>query len=190
MKRAIVIVFLVMCARAQAAELSADRVQSAIVAALTSAATEAVLVPGSLRFPTMPLRVDVAQLVVDKLTISRSGHLDARVQCAPSRACLPFAVSGEVFGQRFKAVLATRHSNPQGSELRTAGAQIHTRPGTLKLGHRVLFVRERDGVRMHIQAVTLDNAAVGDNVRVRAIDGKHEIMRGRLCAQHIVREES
>lgn len=190
MKRAIVVVLLVMCMRAQAAELPADRVQAAIVAALVSTGTEAVLVPGSLRFPTMRLHVDIAQLVVDKLTISRSGHLDARVQCAPSRACLPFAVRGEVFGQRSKVVMATRHSTPHGSELRTAGAQIQSRPGTLKLGHHVMFVRERDGVRMHIQAVTLDNAAVGDNVRVRAIDGKHEIMRGRLCAQHIVREDS
>jgi hypothetical protein len=188
MKRAFLIVLLVTCVRGQATELSSDRVQAAVAAELSSVQAGAVLVPASLHFPQTPSRFDATQLVVDKLTISRTGHVDARVQCVPRHACLPFAVTAEVTGQISPVVWTTRYSNTPGSELRTAHGQHKAR--TLKLGEHVLFVRERDGVRTRIQAVTLDNATPGDIVRVRAIDGKHEILRGRLCADHLVREDS
>lgn len=190
MKRATLIVLLLTCMQTRATESSTDRVQSAVAAALASMQAGTMLVPGSLRFPKVSFRADAAQLLVDKVTISRTGHIDARVRCAPRHACLPFAVTAELIGQKSPAVWSARHSGPRGTELRTSASQADPKHRTLKVGDRVLFVREHDGVRTGIQAITLNNAAIGDAVRVRAIDGKHEIMRGRLYPEHIVREDS
>jgi flagella basal body P-ring formation protein FlgA len=38
--------------------------------------------------------------------------------------------------------------------------------------------------------VALERGELGELVRVRAVDGKHEVLRGRLCGEHVVRSES
>jgi flagella basal body P-ring formation protein FlgA len=64
------------------------------------------------------------------------------------------------------------------------------RDNVVKRGERVILVREQDGGRTQVQAVAVDSGAISDSIRVRAIDGRHEVLRGQVCATGVVRGET
>ena len=165
-----------------AAHLNANDVENAMSIALAEMKVKATVVAGSAHFPNMPLLVKGPQLIADRANITPPNRFEVRVRCRPAYACLPFHASAEL---RMGAggTLAQRWTKQRERQARV--------PTKLSPGERVLFVQQQAaGVRTIVQAVTLDAAAIGQMVRVRAVDGKHEVLRGRLYAEHIVRSES
>jgi hypothetical protein len=165
---------------AWAMHLDAAEVETAMRAALSEMNMKASLVAGSVRFPNAPVLVKGAHLVADRATITPPNRMEALVRCRPVYACLPFHASAEV---RPDQALGARFWNKESEARRSSVPKI--RPG-----ERVTYVDRTIGIQTSVQAVLLDAAVVGQMVRVRALDGKHEILRGRLCAEHVVRSES
>jgi hypothetical protein len=177
MKPAWLLAVVLMCAVARGEDIAPSEIEAGIREALAHVGAERALVPGSVRMPSIVMRTP-GQLFVERIAISTSGHVDARIRCRPARACLPFVASAQLLWNAPAQVWAAS-GNRQGSK----------RPA-LKRGARVVFVREVSGGTLRVRAIALDAGNVGEMVRVRAIDGRQEVMRGRLGGDGVVRGES
>src|SRR3954453_6811947 len=178
------IVLLIWAPFATAAHLNGTDVQAAMQTALTAMNIKGELVPGSVQFANAPVLVKNPQLKVERANITGSNRLEARLKCRPAYACLPFHATAQV-----RLAAALPHGLKRSWSAASQGG-VQGGPPMLKPGEGVTFVSERSGARLLVRAVALERGELGELVRVRAVDGKHEVLRGRLCGEHVVRSES
>jgi hypothetical protein len=119
---------------------------------------------------------------VERATITPEGHVDARLRCEPRTSCIPFYATANVAQSGNPSRLHTWVAPEKGPAV--------VNKMMVKAGARVVFVSDSAGARILLQVVMLEAAMPGKLVRVRTVDGKHEILRGRLCDGGIVRSET
>src|SRR5689334_17792385 len=164
------------------AQITSAAVEHALTETLRVMNVPAVLTPGSVRFAQGSIRrgAGSAGVVVERASVSGS-RLEARVRCTPVVACLPFYATAYLqFESRANverpwSVLSRRESHDCEA---------------IRPGERVTFLREANGVRILQRAVALQRGCIGEMMRVRAAEGHHEVMRGRVFEKHVVRSES
>jgi len=157
-------------------------VERALLATLHTMNVQASLVPGSVQFDQGASRriLNDRDLVVERASISGL-KMEARLRCKPLTACLPFYASADL---RFANEDIVQRSWPIETSSKLTSREA------LKPGDSVLFILNTNGIRILMRAVALQHSYVGQMTRVRAVDGRHEVMRGRVFADHVVRSES
>lgn len=168
---------------ASGADIKRSEVESVLREALAAMRIDAPLISDSLRFAGGLVNgAGGAKLIVERAAITPEGHVDARLRCEPRNSCLPFYVSADL--------AENGHSPNALTWVATGKHAVAPQKPIVKAGERVVFVSDTQGSRILLQAITLEAGAPGSLVRVRAIDGKREILRGRLCDGGIVRSET
>jgi hypothetical protein len=164
------------------AQISDAVVQHALSDTLHAMHVRATVVPGSLHFQQGRSHGTLASedVLAERASISGS-KIQARLRCKPLTACLPFYASADL---RFENEGIVQRS------WSAAADHISTSGPALRPGDYVVFTRELNGVRIQVRAVALQRSYLGQMTRVRATDGRHEVMRGRVSADHVVRSES
>ena len=167
------------CAHGQ---IPASAVEHALADALHAMNVEGSLIAGSLRFEQGSERRELAHtsLLVERALIAGT-RLEARLRCRPALACVPFYATADLqLGSGTSRQRSWSAITPRSA----------TRDAAIKPGDRVVFIREISGARILRRAVALQRSNIGQITRIRVIDGRHEVVRGRVLADHVVRSES